>query len=99
MLSNRYQNGKIYKIWDNGYNVCYIGSTTEELSKRMARPKEAYKSWVRGTIKGGPSSFQLFDEFGFESCKIELLENYPCNSREELMAREGHQRENECIKE
>ena len=34
---NRYEHGKIYKIVDNGYNKCYVGSTCESLSQRMAR--------------------------------------------------------------
>ena len=37
MENNRYQNGKIYKFVDNGYNKCYIGSTIEALSVRMAK--------------------------------------------------------------
>jgi adenylate kinase family enzyme len=42
--------------------------------------------------------FDLFNEFGIDNCKIELLEIYPCNSKMELEAREGyHQRLNECI--
>ena len=40
MDTNRYQNGKIYKITDVGYNNCYIGSTTESLSQRMARHRK-----------------------------------------------------------
>ena len=34
---NRYEHGQIYKIVDAGFNVCYIGSTTEPLSKRTAQ--------------------------------------------------------------
>ena len=40
---NRYENGKIYKITDVGYNKCYIGSTCESLSKRMERHRKQYK--------------------------------------------------------
>ena len=32
---NRYENGKIYKITDTGYNKAYVGSTCESLSKRI----------------------------------------------------------------
>ena len=35
-----YQNGKIYKIVDNGYNLCYYGSTVQPLSKRLASHKK-----------------------------------------------------------
>ena len=34
---NRYENGKIYKITDIGYNKAYVGSTCESLSKRIER--------------------------------------------------------------
>ena len=33
--------------------------------------------------------YDLFAEFGYENCKIELIELYPCNSKAELHAREG----------
>ena len=33
-----------------------------------------------------------------ENCKIELVENYACNSKEELNAREGfYIQNNECV--
>jgi hypothetical protein len=42
--------------------------------------------------------FHLFDEFGVENCKIELVERCPCNSQEELRKREGeHIKDNECV--
>ena len=97
-IDNKYQNGKIYKIWDNGFNKCYIGSTVQELSKRMAGHRNDYQCWITGSSKQFKTSFSLFEEFGIENCKIELLESYPCNSKDELFAREGHhQREHECI--
>ena len=43
---NRYENGKIYKIVDVGYNKCYIGSTCESLSKRMERHRKQYKEYI-----------------------------------------------------
>ena len=40
----------------------------------------------------------MFEEFGLDNCKIELIENFPCNNREELHAREGyHIQQTECI--
>ena len=86
---NRYENGKIYKIVDNGYNKCYIGSTCESLSQRMARHRHQYNSYLKGN-HGKTRSFQLFDEYNIDNCKIELIENYPCENKEELRRREGH---------
>ena len=95
-MENKYQRGKIYKIWDNGYNKCYIGSTCEDLNRRMAGHKRVYRRYLNGKNENF-TVFAIFDDYGVENCKIELLENYPCNSREELRQREGqHQRENEC---
>ena len=45
---NRYENGKIYKIVDVGYNKMYIGSTCESLSKRMERHRASYKHYLKG---------------------------------------------------
>ena len=54
---NKYQNGKIYKIVDVGYNKCYIGSTCEALSQRMARHRSNYKRYLQGKHLAHTSSF------------------------------------------
>ena len=60
-INNKYHNGKIYQITDIGYNKYYIGSTTEELSQRMARHRRGYKSFLNGN-KNFIRSFDLFNE-------------------------------------
>ena len=85
---NRYNNGKIYKIVDKGLNKCYIGCTCEDLEVRLTRHKCAYNFYKKGKQRK-ITSFDLFDEYGIENCKIELIEYYPCNSKEELLSREG----------
>ena len=87
---NRYESGRIYKIVDNAYTKCYVGSTCETLTKRFQRHRENYKAYLDGKRNKNASSVILFDEFGVENCKIELIENYPCNNKEELHRREGH---------
>jgi len=87
---NIYQNGKIYKITDIGYNECYIGSTTQKyLSSRLGCHKYGYKKYQSN---GGilVSSYKLFDTYGVDNCKIELIESYPCNNINELNSREGY---------
>ena len=84
-MDNKYQNGKIYKIVDSGYTKCYIGSTVEPLSNRMAGHRSHYR---RGKLNS--NSKLLFDEFGTDNCRIELIEHFPCNSKEELLKREGN---------
>ena len=86
-----YQNGRIYLI--RGGDEVYYGSTTQSLSKRMAKHRWEYKN-ERATCK---SSF-LFLTYGVENCVIELVELFPCTSCEELNAREGHWiRNNPCV--
>ena len=98
MENNRYQHGKIYKIVDVGYNKCYIGSTCEKLlSQRMARHRAFYFKMLRdGQLQ--MSSSRLFQEYGVDNCKIELIENFPCSSKEELLKREGfHIQSSDCV--
>ena len=96
-MDNSYQNSKIYKIVDNGYTKCYIGSTYNALCKRMYKHREAYKRYLDGKCQR-TTSYELFDEFGVDNCKIELVESYPCCSRDELNAREGYWiRQTECV--
>ena len=78
-----YQKAKIYKIVDANEEMVYVGSTVKTLAQRMAHHRSSFKF--------GPftSSHTIFDKYGVENCKILLLENYPCNSKEELNKREG----------
>jgi hypothetical protein len=83
---NKYQNGKIYKIWSLETDEIYVGSTCGPLYKRMFKHREAFRY-------GGKSHYKLYQEMsrlGESSFKIELIEDYPCNSSDELHKREGH---------
>ena len=92
-----YQKGKIYRIWDNSYTKCYIGSTCEDLNRRFSAHKRDYRRRDIDRTKFS-TSWELFNEYGLDNCKIELIENFPCNSKEELHAREGkYQREIDCV--
>jgi len=85
-----YQKGKIYKIMSNMGDKIYIGSTTKEyLSQRMTAHRYDYKRW-KEEKKSKILSFDIFDEYGVENCKIILLELCPCNTKDELIARESH---------
>ena len=92
-----YSKGQIYKIWDTSYTKCYIGSSVQPLCKRMLKHKCDYKRYVNGKFDY-VSVFDLFDEFGEQNCKIEWVEDFSCNSKKELNAREGYYiRNNECV--
>lgn len=76
-----YQNSKIYKIM--GINkedkeLIYIGSTTQKLCKRLSKHK---------------SDKDCSSKIIFETCdnySIILIEDYPCNSKNELLIRERY---------
>lgn len=92
-----YLKSKIYKITDIGYNECYYGSTVQSLSKRMGQHREKYHKYKKGEYHY-ITSFNLFDKYGLENCKIELVENYECKSKEELQQREAFWiKNNECV--
>ena len=88
----KYENGKIYKIITNDPNEsCYVGSTAQPyLSNRMADHISAYKTWVKSINKNKHKimSFELFDKYGVENCKIILLESVNAKSKDELRMKE-----------
>ena len=94
-----YQNGQIYRIVDNAYSKCYIGSTCEDIRKRFTRHKEHYIEFKKGKAnRRFCTSYYLFDEFGVENCKVEWIEDYPCSCRKELEKQEGYYQKNtECV--
>jgi uncharacterized protein YciI len=82
-----YSDSKIYKII--GGDECYIGSTVQRyLSNRMVGHRSNYKNWKKNGARF-ISSFILFEKYGVENCRIELIEIYPCSCVEELRKREG----------
>jgi len=93
-----YQNGKVYRIWSLDTNDIYVGSTSDTLSNRFCRHKKDYKLWKEGDKRRYCSSYILFDQVGVDNCKIELIKNFPCNSKTELHREEGRvMRENKEI--
>mmetsp|Transcript_51460 Transcript_51460/g.101608 ORF Transcript_51460/g.101608 Transcript_51460/m.101608 type:complete len:92 (+) Transcript_51460:100-375(+) len=82
-----YHLGKIYKIVDLDSNKCYIGSTCEPtLARRPAKHVSNYKQYLQG--KG--SNISSFIILEMDDYDIVLLEKYPCNSKDELHARERY---------
>ena len=64
----------------------------------MSSHMNNYKQFIKGKIKDKVSIYDLFNEYGVENCKIELLEYYPCDTGFELRLREGkHIKHNECV--
>lgn len=77
-----YQKGKIYKIVCDETNLTYYGSTVQPLTKRLSQHRENRNKCNTKMMK---------------TMKIFLVENYPCNTVEELLSRERYYIENnEC---
>ena len=94
----RYEKGQIYQICDIGYTVFYIGSTCQTLSKRFSIHKKKYCEYKKGKPDCDRRVNQIFDQFGIENCKIEHIEHFPCESKSELLKREGHYiRNTDCV--
>jgi hypothetical protein len=94
---NKYENGKIYMITDNAYTEKYIGSTTVGLSSRIAQHRRNYKRYKDGKYHF-ITIFDLFDKYDINNCKIELIEEAPCDTKEQLRKIEGqHIRNENCI--
>lgn len=84
-MSNKFQHAKIYKITGGG--LTYFGSTTQKyLSQRMTKHRHSSNT---------SSSREIIN---FPDCQITLIESFPCNSKDELRARERYYIENnECV--
>jgi len=88
-MENKYERGKIYKLINDEFpDLVYYGSTRGKLIDRLYDHRKT--SGIRRC-----SSKILFEK---GNCKIILVENYPCQSRKELLLKERYYIENNnCI--
>jgi hypothetical protein len=90
-----YQKSKIYKLVSLVSNEIYIGSTIKSLSLRKGQHISTYKRWLLEKKNNVCCSYKLLEKGDVD---IILIENYPCNNKEELNIRERFYIENsECI--
>ena len=81
-----YKNGKIYRLVCSETNEHYFGSTCSPLSKRFYGHKSRIQTQTNGV-----------SYLHFKNPKIFLVEDYPCERKEQLLARERYYIENyEC---
>jgi hypothetical protein len=87
---NKYQKGKIYKIIPNDLTIDepYIGSTTQLVTRRLKRHIGEYKRLKEGKVVKGTKVFTLFDKYGVDNCRVELIKYYPCLTKKELLTEE-----------
>ena len=82
LMLNIYQRGKIYSMTcDDGHY--YIGSTTMSLTDRFHHHKEFSKTHDTHV-------YEYCKRVGWKNITIELLEDYPCDSSQELHEREEY---------
>jgi hypothetical protein len=74
----RYDTAKIYIIKSPSTDLVYVGSTIHELNERFSGHKSKSSLCTSKEI------------LKFNDAYIELIENYPCKSNQELLAREKH---------
>lgn len=80
--NNRYANGKIYCLRSHQTDDIYIGSTIQPLYKRL------YEHKIQ----------KINDLANYDDVYIELIEEYKCNNKMELLKKEGeHIRANDCV--
>jgi len=80
-----YSQGKIYKLVSNQTDKIYIGSTCQRLlSKRLGSHRSHYKMWLAGNY----CNTRSFEILKFNDSQIVLIENFPCQDKYELEARE-----------
>lgn len=76
-----YSKAKIYRIISNETDKVYIGSTCDYLSSRLGKHKYSYKKGRCSTSK---------ELLKYADCEIELIEEFPCTTKRELLDREGY---------
>lgn len=82
-----YQLSKVYQIVCLTTGQKYVGSTTQKtLAERLSGHISNFKCWKndKGTFT---TAYHVLEKNNYQ---IELLETFPCNSKDELNAREGH---------
>jgi hypothetical protein len=89
-----YSKGKIYALRSHQTDDIYIGSTIQALSVRIGEHKRTYKKY----INGNSNSLTSFELIKYDDCYIELIEDYPCENKNQLEKREGELiRSMECV--
>jgi len=79
-----YKNGKIYAIKSPQTDKIYIGSTTQSLNRRWHNHRN--DNYNPNREEKRCTSKKIMDH---EDAYIELLEAFPCNTKQELNKREG----------
>jgi len=91
--------GKIYFIRSNNPDITckYVGSTIQTLAQRMTGHRAGYKRWL-ACKESACTIYYEFQKYGIDQFHIELIEDYPCEREEQLLARENFFiRQEDCV--
>jgi len=83
-----YKNGKIYTIRSHKTDMFYIGSTTQTLTKRFSYHNTGFIFCEKNEGKRYTSSHEIIK---LGDAYIELLEEFPCENKQQLNKQEGQQ--------
>lgn len=91
-----YQNAKVYKIIDNTNGNIYVGSTCEPtLARRLTGHVGTYKQYLNGKCRNFMTSYNIIKNGDYD---IVLLEDCPCENKDQLRTRERHYIESlDCV--
>ena len=85
MSVSKYSKGKIYKIVSDHCDEVYIGSTIQPLERRISDHESGFKHFM----EYGKKYCCSFEVLQYGDYIIEKIEEYPCNTQQELCRREG----------
>lgn len=80
-----YSKGKIYKLVNNVDDKIYVGSTTNPLYARLCTHKNDSKKYPNRKVY-----YHINEIGGWNNISIILIEEYPCENREQLNLREKY---------
>lgn len=83
MTTNRYTNGKIYKLVNDVDDEIYVGSTCLPLHKRLYKHKNDAKNSKRPL-----PAYNHLNSIGWDTIKIVLIQQFPCSNKMELERQE-----------
>ena len=73
----------LFKIYKDINDVIYIGSTCDTLSKCMSKFRTKSKSRANWSY----DKFYMMIRSSYINCKIESLENFPCDNADQLISK------------
>jgi hypothetical protein len=84
-MTSPFSKAKIYAILDSQGQHIYIGSTQQRLCERKRGHRQDYIRHPHIRLYK-----HITDNGGWNDFRFEVIEDYPCETKKELLQREGH---------